>query len=146
MRTSTLVPVVAVALLAGVWSASPTHAQGGGCAPGSVQGDLSQTVTGLVQSAQAPDEAQGQLNAVADAARQNNVRILCINAPGSDNPMVDSLIQSQLQAIDAYSSMLASNPDLSNLLAQNNIDLGRTVIVGADLSTQPVLLYVWNRR
>jgi hypothetical protein len=142
-RLATILTVLVTACIAGT---PPAQAQGGGCTPGAVQGDLAATVTNLTQNVQAPDEARGTIDAAADAARQNDVRIVCLNAAGSDNPTIDGLIQSQLQAFDSFTSMLADNPTLSNYLAQNNIEVGRVVIVGADTSTRPVLLYVWNRR
>ena len=146
MRYSPLATALAVLTTVCVEGTPPTHAQGGGCTPGAVEGDLGATVTSLTQSMQAPNEARGTIDAAADAARQNDIRIVCLNDPGSDNPIIDGLIQSQRQAFDAFSSLVANNPTLSTFLAQNNIDVGRVVIVGSDTSTRPILLYVWNRR
>jgi hypothetical protein len=146
MRYSPLAAALAVLMIVCVGGPLPAHAQAGGCTPGAVEGDLAATVTSLTQSVQAPDEARGTIDATADAARQNDIRIVCLNDPGSDNATIDGLIQSQRQAFDAFSSMVANNPTLSTFLAQNNIEVGRVVIVGADTSTRPILLYVWNRR
>jgi hypothetical protein len=136
--------VLMIACLDGTLSSA--HAQGGGCTPGAVEADLAGTVTSLTQSVQPADEARGTIETVADAVRQNDVRLVCLNAPGSDNPTIDGLIQSQMQAFDAFNTLAANNPTLSSFLAQNNIDVGRVVIVGADTSMRPIRLYVWNRR
>ncbi len=146
MRYGQLSIALAVLIIAGVVGIRPAQAQGGGCTPGAVQGDLAATVNNLTQSVQTPNEASGLVDAAADAARQNDVRIVCLNAPGSDNPTIDGLIQNQMQALDAFNSLVANNPTISSFLAQNNIDVGRVVIVGADTSTHPLRLYVWNRR
>jgi hypothetical protein len=146
MRYAPTVAAAAVLVISCVWGASPAGAQGGGCTPGTTQGDLTEVVANLTQTVQAPDQARGITDTVAEAARQNNVRIVCLNHPTSDDPMIDGLIQSQLQALDTFSGILASNPALSSFLAQNNLDIGRVAIVGADTSTSPIILYVWNRR
>jgi hypothetical protein len=146
MRLSRLVAAMTVLGIIGVGGRLPAYAQGGGCTPGAVEGDLAATVTSLTQNVQAPNEARGTIDTAADAARQNDVRIVCLNSPGSDNPAIEGLIQSQLQALNAFSSLVADNPTLSSFLAQNDIDVGRVVVVGADTSTRPVRIYLWNRR
>ena len=146
MRLLALCMATAVLLGWSIASAPTTQAQAGGCTPGAVEGDLADTVTGLTQSGQTPDEARGMLDSLTDAVRQNNIRVVCLNDPIADNPVVDTLIQAQLQALDACSGVLASNPELRGFLARNNIDIDRVAIVGADTASRPIRLYVWNRR
>jgi hypothetical protein len=117
MRYSPLAMVLAVLTIVCVEGTLPAHAQGGGCTPGAVEGDLAATVNNLTQNVQAPNEARGTIDAAADAARQNNIRIVCLNDPGSDNPIIDGLIQNQRQALDAFSSIVANDPTLSTFLA-----------------------------
>jgi hypothetical protein len=146
MRRRALFMAAAVLIVWSTGSATTTRAQAGGCTPGAIEGDLAETVTGLTRTVQTPDEARGTMDSIADAVRQNNIRVVCLNDPTSDNPVIDTLIQGQLQALDALSSVLASNPDLRSFLARNNIDIDRVAIVGTDTSSRPIRIYVWNRR